>query len=99
MFDAAHAGRPALVSDTPRVDPARKEDEMATVVRWMAVALAAVAVALAALWRAVANVAEMLSDAGHGPNPPREEAGRDNAYAGEGRFEPLRDWEDRAPLD
>jgi hypothetical protein len=48
------------------------------------------------LWKAVARLAENLSDAGHGPNEPREEAGLDNPYAGHGPARPLRDDEDRA---
>jgi hypothetical protein len=47
------------------------------------------------LWGAVARLAENLSDAGHGPNEPREEAGPDNPYAGHGPVQPLRDDEDR----
>jgi hypothetical protein len=47
------------------------------------------------LWRATARLAESLSDAGHGPNEPREEAGPDNPYAGRGPVRPLRDDEDR----
>lgn len=46
-------------------------------------------------WAAVARLAENLSDAGHGPNAPREEAGPDNPYAGRGPIQPLRDDEDR----
>ena len=48
-----------------------------------------------AVWGAVGRLAEVLSDAGHGPNEPREEAGRDNPYAGHGPARPLRDHEDR----
>jgi hypothetical protein len=47
------------------------------------------------LWKAIARLAENLSDAGHGPNEPREEAGPDNPYSGRGPVRPLRDDEDR----
>jgi hypothetical protein len=47
------------------------------------------------LWRAIARLAENLSDAGHGPNVAREDAGPDNPYAGHGPVRPLLDGEDR----
>jgi hypothetical protein len=47
------------------------------------------------LWKAIARLAENLSDAGHGPNEPREEAGPDNPYAGHGPVRPVRNDEDR----
>lgn len=43
---------------------------------------------LGRLWRAVASLAEMLSDAGHGPRRWRERSEVPNPYAGMGPISP-----------
>ena len=52
-----------------------------------AVPTAAIAI-LRRAWRAVASLAEDLSDAGHGPRPWRESSDVPNPYAGAGPVPP-----------
>lgn len=55
--------------------------------RWSRVGLVVLTAAFTAvgrLWRSVASLAEMLSDAGHGPFRWRERSGLPNPYAGMG---------------
>jgi hypothetical protein len=59
---------------------------------WRAVALAAGVLAVAVVaavrfWHVIGNLAELLSDAGHGPRRWREDADLPNPYAGIGPIE------------
>ena len=66
-------------ASTGRSSPARRAGEGA-VSRVLAAALAGVE----RLWHAVGSIAELLSDAGHGPRRWRERSDIPNPYAGAG---------------